>query len=58
MVIVPIDFARIPLIATIGAVVYAESLDIYVIVGAAVIFAANYLNIWNERRLSGQAVGR
>lgn len=54
MVIVPIDFARIPLIATIGAVVYAESLDFFVLLGAVVIFLANYLNIWTERRITRQ----
>lgn len=52
MVIVPIDFARLPLIALIGALVYAESLDAFVILGAAVIFSANYLNLWAERRSS------
>lgn len=43
--VVPLDFARLPLIAVIGAVYYGEALDIYVFAGAALIFAANYLNI-------------
>jgi hypothetical protein len=29
---------------------YNEPLEIWVFVGALVIFAANYLNIWNETR--------
>ena len=43
--VVPLDFARLPLIAVVGAVYYGEALDIYVFAGAALIFAANYLNI-------------
>ena len=39
MVAVPIDFVRLPLIAVIGALFYAEPFDPLVMVGAAVIFA-------------------
>jgi len=49
-VVVPIDFIRLPTIAVIGMLVYAEALDIWVFVGAAIIFAGNYLNIWSETR--------
>lgn len=49
-VVVPVDFVRLPLIAVIGMVLYGEALDIWVFVGAAVIFGANYLNIWRETR--------
>ncbi|NRB00713.1 MAG: DMT family transporter [Rhodobacteraceae bacterium] len=49
-IVAPLDFARLPVIAVIGAVWYGESIDVFVLVGAAVIFGANYLNIWNERR--------
>lgn len=49
-VVVPLDFARLPAIAIIAMVLYNEPLEIWVFVGAAVIFAANYLNIWNETR--------
>ncbi len=49
-VVVPIDFVRLPVIAVIGMLVYAEALDVWVFVGAAVIFAGNYLNIWVETR--------
>ena len=49
-IVVPMDFLRLPLIALVGMAVYAEPLDMLVIAGALVIFAANYLNIWTETR--------
>ena len=49
-VVVPIDFVRLPTIAVIGMWVYGEALDLWVFIGAAVIFSANYLNIWVETR--------
>jgi drug/metabolite transporter (DMT)-like permease len=47
-VVVPIDFVRLPVIAVIGMLVYAEALDIWVFVGASIIFAGNYINLWVE----------
>lgn len=53
-VVMPIDFTRLPLIAIVGVVLYAEPLDPFVLLGAAIIFAANYFNIWAEtRRVTG-----
>ena len=49
-VVVPIDFVRLPAIAVVGMLLYAEALDVWVFVGAAIIFAGNYLNIWFETR--------
>lgn len=49
--ITPVDFLRLPLIAIIGLLVYAEPVDAFVIFGAMVIFGANYLNLWNETRI-------
>jgi drug/metabolite transporter (DMT)-like permease len=49
-VVVPIDFARLPTIAIVGMVLYHEAIDIWVLVGAAVIFGGNYLNILSETR--------
>lgn len=49
-VVIPIDFIRLPVIAVIGMLVYAEAVDIWVFIGAAIIFAGNYLNIWAETR--------
>lgn len=49
-VVMPVDFARLPLIAVIGMMFYSEPIDLFVILGAVVIFAANYVNIWQETR--------
>jgi drug/metabolite transporter (DMT)-like permease len=52
-VVTPIDFARLPVIAVIGMMFYNEPAEIAVIIGAIVIFAANYLNILVESRKPG-----
>ena len=44
-IVVPMDFVRLPLIAIVGMLVYAEALDPYVFAGGALIFFGNYLNI-------------
>ena len=49
-VVMPIDFVRLPLITVVGMMLYSEPFDWYVFLGAAVIFAGNYLNIWQETR--------
>lgn len=49
-VVVPMDFVRLPAIAMVGLWVYNESVDVHVIIGAAIIFGANYFNIWTETR--------
>ncbi len=49
-VVVPIDFVRLPVIAIIGMLVYGEALELWVLLGAGIIFAGNYLNIWSETR--------
>ncbi|MGZ2257827.1 DMT family transporter [Roseobacter sp. A03A-229] len=49
-VVVPIDFIRLPAIAVVGMLLYSEPLDVFVFLGAAIIFAGNYLNIWVETR--------
>ena len=43
--VMPMDFARLPLIAVIGVVFYGESLDFYLGFGATLILVANYLNL-------------
>jgi drug/metabolite transporter (DMT)-like permease len=48
--ITPVDFLRLPLIAVIGLMVYGEAIDAAVMIGAAVIFGANYVNLWHETR--------
>ena len=49
-VVMPMDFARLPTIAVVGVVLYAEPLEWGVILGAGLIFAANYLNILTSQR--------
>ncbi|NDV97950.1 DMT family transporter [Salipiger sp. PrR002] len=49
-VVMPIDFTRLPVIAIVGMLLYAEPLDPWVLLGAAIIFAANYANILRETR--------
>jgi drug/metabolite transporter (DMT)-like permease len=43
--VMPIDFIRLPLIAAIGALLFAEQIDPWVIAGGAVIFAGNWINL-------------
>lgn len=50
MVVVPMDFLRLPLVAMLGLVLYGEPLDPWVLAGAAVIFGAIFLNIMSERK--------
>jgi drug/metabolite transporter (DMT)-like permease len=49
-VVVPVDFARLPLVALVGMALYGEPLQAIVLIGAAIIFSANYLNILSETR--------
>jgi drug/metabolite transporter (DMT)-like permease len=48
MVVVPIDFLRLPLIAVVGAVFYSEALELSIMLGAAVIFAGTFYSIRRE----------
>jgi drug/metabolite transporter (DMT)-like permease len=53
-IVTPMDYLRVPLIAFVGWAVYAEALDPFVLIGGAVIAAANIINLLAERR-SGKA---
>jgi drug/metabolite transporter (DMT)-like permease len=44
-VVVPMDFLRVPLSATIGWLLYGEGLDMFTVLGAALILAGNTLNL-------------
>jgi drug/metabolite transporter (DMT)-like permease len=50
IVVAPMDFLRLPLIAVVGVVLYNEQLAVALVIGAAIIVAANLLNIWGEQR--------
>ncbi|QDY70234.1 DMT family transporter [Qingshengfaniella alkalisoli] len=49
-VVTPIDFARLPVIAVLGMLLFNEAIDPFVILGGAIIFAANYFGLVMERR--------
>lgn len=49
-IVVPMDFLRVPLAALIGFLLYAEVIDIWVAVGALIIFLGNILNVRAESR--------
>ena len=53
IVVAPLDFLRLPLAAVVGVVVYSEPLGVSLLAGAAIIVAANGVNIWGERRRRG-----
>jgi drug/metabolite transporter (DMT)-like permease len=44
------DFLRLPSAAIVGLLIYNEALDPFVLIGAAIIFGANYANIRGEAR--------
>jgi len=52
IVVTPMDFLRLPAIALVGAAFYAEPLNVWVMLGAGLIFLGNYANIWSESRTS------
>ncbi len=47
----PMDFMRLPLIVLVGFVLYNETANLFVLLGAALIFAGNYYSIHREHRL-------
>ncbi|MEM7318935.1 MAG: DMT family transporter [Pseudomonadota bacterium] len=49
-IVVPFDFVRLPAIAIVGMLLYQEAIDIWVFIGAVVIFASNYLNVYSGTR--------
>jgi drug/metabolite transporter (DMT)-like permease len=57
IVVVPMDFLRLPLIATVGFLFYSESLDWFVLAGGVVMFSGNFLNIQAEKKRSRKIEG-
>lgn len=49
-IVTPVDFLRLPLLAVIGSRAYSEPLDLWVLVGGTIIFAANVINMRAETR--------
>lgn len=50
-VVIPIDFLRLPLIAVVGFVFYAEPLSWPVLIGAGLMVLGNYINVRAERKV-------
>ena len=44
-VVIPMDFLRVPLTAAAGWLIYSERLDLFTVLGAALILAGNLLNL-------------
>jgi drug/metabolite transporter (DMT)-like permease len=55
VVVAPMDFLRLPLIAVVGLLIYAEPLDAVVLFGGLVVIGANVLNLCGERRARPKA---
>lgn len=49
IVVAPIDFLRLPLMALIGYLLYAEPLQGVVLLGTLVVIGGNIVNLWGER---------
>jgi len=43
--VLPMDFLRVPLTATVGWLLYAERLDLFTVLGAVLILTGNLLNL-------------
>lgn len=56
-VVVPMDFMRLPLIVAVGALLYSETAEPLVLLGAVMIFAGNYYSIRREHRRRALAAG-
>lgn len=50
MIVAPMEFFRLPIISLVGVWIYAEALDPWVFAGAAIIFAANFINLRTRNR--------
>ena len=50
IVVAPLDFLRLPLIAVVGVLLYGEPLELWVFVGGGLVLLGNYSNLMAERR--------
>ncbi|MGF1592564.1 MAG: DMT family transporter [Kiloniellaceae bacterium] len=48
--IMPLEFLRLPLVAVVGFLLYAEAFELMTLLGALVIFSGNYISIRHETR--------
>jgi drug/metabolite transporter (DMT)-like permease len=49
-VVTPLDFLRLPIMIIAGYLLYAESIDLFVFVGASLILSGNLINVRQESR--------
>ena len=49
MVVAPMDFMRLPLIALVGIALYHEPLRPIVLLGTMLVLGGNFINLWGER---------
>ncbi|MEM9395401.1 MAG: DMT family transporter [Pseudomonadota bacterium] len=54
MIVMPMDFLRLPALALIGLVAYNEPLTLLIVFGSALILCGNFLNLWTENRKKTQ----
>lgn len=50
MLVMPMDFLRLPLIAFLGVVLYQESVDLWVIMGAAIMLLGNMISLSEKHK--------
>ena len=55
IVVIPLDFLRLPLISLIGFSAYGEAFEWTVVFGAMLIFAAVFVNLQAEHRRNSTA---
>jgi drug/metabolite transporter (DMT)-like permease len=54
-VVLPLDFLRVPLTAIMGWLIYSERLDMFAVLGAALILTGNLLNLRSAQPLPARA---
>jgi len=57
-VVAPMDFIRLPVIAVVGFVIYAEPWNPFVLIGGLLIFSGNMVNLLGERRRASREIAR
>ena len=53
MVVVPMDFLRLPLIMVVGLVFYSENIEWLVLLGALLMLIGNFINLKSENEVRG-----
>lgn len=49
-IVMPMDFIRLPVITLVGVVLYGEGVDLWVLLGGALIFLGNWINLRGSRQ--------